>query len=123
MLESGSHTVLRETDGGVREVVVGDIMRRLVARTMAKQIAKKVEKSHSSFPARLDCKSRICECVAHILETIMAVDGCATVVSIDEVGAYDLISRNALSDGLLGMGQGDQTLFSRGVSLEARRRT
>ena len=39
---------LQKLDGGVREIV-GNILRRLVARTMAKQIAKKAGESHSPF--------------------------------------------------------------------------
>ena len=51
-----------------------------------------------------------CECVAHILQTITDMDSRATVVSIDGVGAYDLISRNAMLEGLLRTEQGDQIL-------------
>ena len=41
--------------GRVREVVVGDIMRRLVARTMAKQVAK-VDKATVPFQCALTTK-------------------------------------------------------------------
>ena len=34
----GQITALRQPDGGVREIVVGDIFRRLAARTIAKQV-------------------------------------------------------------------------------------
>ena len=45
---SGSHQdgqiiVLRKLTGGVRGIIVGDVFRRLVARTMAKQMAVRVE--------------------------------------------------------------------------------
>ena len=39
----GRLTALQKPDGGVRGIVVGDIFRRRVARTMAKQISKRVE--------------------------------------------------------------------------------
>ena len=84
-------------------------MRRLVARTMAKQIAKKAEKATAPFQYALTTKAG-CECVAHILQTITDMDERATVVSIDGVGAYDLISRNAMLEGLLRMEDGDQVL-------------
>ena len=45
----GRMTALSKTDGGVRGIVVGDIVRRLVARTMAKQIARKVEATTAPF--------------------------------------------------------------------------
>ena len=36
------------------------------------------------------------ECVAHILQTLTDADSEATVVSIDGIGAFDLVSRNAM---------------------------
>ena len=36
----GRMTALRKADGGVRGIVVGDLFRRLVSRTIAQQIAK-----------------------------------------------------------------------------------
>ena len=105
----GRLTALNKPDGAVREIVVGDVMRRLVARTMAKQVAKKAEEATAPFQYALTTKAG-CECVAHVLQTITDLDNRATVVSIDGVGAYDLISRNAMMEGLLRMEQGDQIL-------------
>ena len=62
----GRLTALSKPDGGVREIVVGDILRRMVARTMAKQINKKVE---APFQYALSTKAA-CECVAHIFQTV-----------------------------------------------------
>ena len=42
-------TALAKPDGGVRGIVVGDIFRRLVARTIAKQFAKKAEAATAPF--------------------------------------------------------------------------
>ena len=39
-------------------------------------------------------------CIAHIVQSLTDVDSNATVVSIDGVGAYDLISRNSMLRGL-----------------------
>ena len=76
----------------MRGIVVGDIVRRLVARTMAKQVAKQAEKATAPFQHALSTKAG-CECIAHIVQSLTDVDSNATVVSIDGVGAYDLISR------------------------------
>ena len=105
----GRLTALQKPDGGVRGIVVGDIMRRLVARTMAKQVAKEVEKATAPFQCALSTKAG-CECVAHIIQTSTDQDGEATVVSIDGLGAYDLISRRAMLEGLLRLDSGDQIL-------------
>ena len=43
-----------------------------------------------------------------MLQSMTDVDQAATVISIDGVGAYDLISRNAMMEGLLNMEDGDQ---------------
>ena len=102
-------TALSKPDGGVRGIVVGDILRRLVARTMAKQIAKKVEETTDPFQHALTTKAG-CECVAHILQTLTELNQETTIISIDGLGAYDLISRNAMMEGVLRMEDGDQIL-------------
>ena len=95
-------TALSKPDGGVRGTVVGDIIRRLVARSIAKQITKKVEAMTAPFQYALSTKAG-CECVAHILQSMTDLDPDTTITSIDGVGAYDLISRNAMLEGLLQM--------------------
>ena len=84
-------------DGGVRGIVVGDIFRRLVARTMAKQISKRVEAATAPFQYALKTKAG-CECVAHVLQTLTDLDPEATVMSIDGVG----ISCNAMFEAFSG---------------------
>ena len=70
----------------------------MVARTMAKQVAKKVEVATSPFQFGLSTKAG-CECVAHMLQSITDLDPEATIISIDGVGAHDHISRNAMLAG------------------------
>ena len=105
----GRLLALQKPDGGVREIVVGDILRRLVARTIAKHISEKVEVATAPFQYALETKAG-CECVAHVLQTLTDLDPEATILSIDGVGAYDLISHNAIFEGLLRMEGGDQIL-------------
>ena len=61
--EIGKVDNFEETRRGVRVIVVGDVMRRLVARTMAKQVAKKAEEATAPFQYALTTKAG-CECVA-----------------------------------------------------------
>ena len=63
--------------------------------------------SHRSLPVRLSTKAE-CECVAHMLQSLTDLNPEVTVTSIDGVGAYDLISRSAMLEGLLRMEGGDQ---------------
>ena len=45
MLRAGRLTALAKPDGGVRGIVAGDVIRRLVARTMGHQMAEIVERA------------------------------------------------------------------------------
>ena len=42
-----------------------------------------------------------CECISHVLQGLTELDHNATVVSIDGIGAFDLISRGAMLQVLL----------------------
>ena len=78
----GRLTALRKTDGGVRGIVAGDIVRRLVARTAPFQYAMSTRAG--------------CECVAHALQGITEMSATATIISIDGIIAYDIISRRGI---------------------------
>ena len=88
----GRMSALRKANGGVRGIAVGDVLRRLVARTIAQQIGAAVG----------------CECVSHTLQTLLDLDPRATVLSVDGVGAFDL--RNAMMAGLAHLEEGDKLL-------------
>ena len=105
----GRLTALRKDGGGVRGIVVGDMLRRVVARTMAQQVSKEVEEATSPFQYALTTRAG-CECVAHVLQTLTDLDEHATIVSIDGVGAFDLISRQSMLDGLSAMENGEKLL-------------
>ena len=92
-------TALQKPDGGVRGIVVGEIFRRVTARTIAQQYSKKVEVATAPFQYALKTRS-VCETVAHILQVLTELDPSSTVVSVDGIGAYDRISRNAMMRGL-----------------------
>ena len=94
----GRLMALQKPDGGVRGIVVGDIVRRLVAKTMAKQVAKQTEKA--TAPSSTPCPRK------QVVSALLNVDSNATIVSIDGVGAYDLVSWNSMLRGLLRMGRG-----------------
>ena len=101
-LRLGRMTALRKPSGGVRGIVVSDVFRRLVARTLAQQFAKKAETATAPFQYALSTRAG-CECVSHALQTLTDLDESATILSVDGVGAFDLISRRAMLEGLLNM--------------------
>ena len=61
-LRLGRMTALRKPSGGVRGIVVSDVFRRLVARTLAQQFAKKAETATAPFQYALSTRAG-CECV------------------------------------------------------------
>ena len=105
----GRLTALRKPDGGVRGIIVGDVLRRLVARTIAQQIADQVEAATAPFQYALKTRAGS-ECVAHILQHLTDLDPRATIVSVDGIGAFDLVSRNAMLRGLLSIEDGGKVL-------------
>ena len=108
-LRCGRLMALKKPDGGVRGIVVGDVMRRVVARTIAQQVADRVEEATSPHQYALKTKAG-CETVAHILQALTDADPNATVVSVDGIGAFDLISRNAMMKGVKRLVDGEQIL-------------
>ena len=105
----GRITALQKPNGGVRGIIAGDMIRRLVARTMSQQLSKAVERATSPCQHAFTTPSGG-ECIAHALQAITDLDERATVLSIDGIGAFDLISRGAMLDGLRSVAGGDSAL-------------
>ena len=108
MVRSGRLTALTKPDGGVRGIVAGDVIRRLVARTMAQQMAETVERATAPHQYALSSRAG-CECVAHVLQGLTEFDPETTVTSLDGIGVFDTISREAM---LRGLRQADDTSLS-----------
>ena len=93
-------------------MAVGDIPQEVVDRIRLGRLtalSQKTEKATAPFQCALSTKAG-CECVAHIVQALTDQDVNATVVTVDGVGTFDLISRNAMLEGLLRMEEGDQLL-------------
>ena len=93
VLKLGRITALQKARGGVRGIVAGDIVRRLVSRTMAQQLGPEVERATAPFQKAMRTRAG-CECVAHALQALCEVDPELTSLSIDGTSAHDSISRN-----------------------------
>ena len=94
----------------MRGIVAGDILRRLVGRTLAQQLGKAVELATSPFQYALPTRAGS-ECVAHVLQALTARNSEATIMSIDGISAFDLVSRKAMLEGLRRVPGGDQVLL------------
>ena len=99
IVRRGRMTDLRKDGGGVRGIVVGEVIRRLTARTIAQQLVPAVEACTAPFQYALSTRAG-CECIVHVLQTLTELDPEATVTSIDGISAYDSISRKAMLEGL-----------------------
>ena len=64
VIRLGRLTALQKPNGGVRGTVVGDIIRRLVATTIAQQFSSVVEQATAPFQYALSTKAGG-ECIAH----------------------------------------------------------
>ena len=102
-------TSLKKPSGGIRGIVESDVFRRLVARTLTQQFAKAGEVATGPFQYARVLRAG-CECVAHALQSMTELDESATILSVDGVGVFDLVSRNAIMQGLLHMEGGDKLL-------------
>ena len=109
VIRRGRMSALEKLGGGVRVIVAGDVVRRLVARTISQQLSRAVEAATAPFQFALSTPDG-CECVAHALQAFSEVDERATIMSIDGISAYDLISRRAMLSGFARMEGGRQAL-------------
>ena len=109
LLRMGRLTALQKPAGGVRVIVCGDTVRRLVARTIAQSMSAAVQTATSPFQYALTTKAGG-ECVAHAIQSLTDLSSRATVLTIDGISAYDSISRGVMLDGLSNVGGGDAVL-------------
>ena len=105
----GKMTALQKPKGGVRGIVSGDIIRRLVARTICQHLSSAVQVATAPFQYALSTKAGR-ECIAHALQVLTDLNPRTTIVSIDGVSAFDLISRGAMLTGLRSVPGGDSAL-------------
>ena len=81
----------------------------VIARTIAQEIGDAVQSATGPYQCALRTRAGT-ECVSHVLQTLVESDAHTTIVSIDGIGAFDLVSRNAMLRGLQEMDQGDRVL-------------
>ena len=70
----------------VRGIVAGDVVRRLVSRTIAQQLSAAVETATAPHQCALSTKAGT-ECIAHVLQSLTELHPEATVTLIDGIGA------------------------------------
>ena len=108
-IRMGRLTALRKADGGVRGIVAGDVVRRLVARTMSQQLMDAVQQATAPFQYAMATKAG-CECISHVLQALTELNPNATILSVDGMSAFDMMSRKAMLQGLSNIERGRAAL-------------
>ena len=99
-IRAGRIVALRKPNGRVRALVVGDVLRRLVGRTLAQQYASELQAACMPFQYGLSTRAGT-EALVRLLRVATEMDPRATVLSIDAVGEFDHVSRHAMLAGLM----------------------
>ena len=95
-LRVGRIVALQKPNGrGVRALVVGDVFRRLVGRTLAQSFAPQFQQACLPHQYGLSARAGT-EALTRVLRTAIEVDPRATILSVDAVGAFDHVSRQAM---------------------------
>ena len=108
-LRLGRMVALRKSNGKVRGIVAGDVFRRMVGRTIAQQLAPVFTQACSPFQYALSTRAGT-ECVAHAIRAVTERHPTATIVSIDGVGAFDHVSRQAILGNFMRLPRGAAAL-------------
>ena len=95
----GRMVAVRKPSGGVRGLVVGDVLRRLVSRTLAQQCAERFDVACQPYQYALSTRCGS-EALVHTLQYLTQTSPAVTVLSVDGVGAYDHVSRLAMLQAL-----------------------
>ena len=87
-----SITALKKRNGRVRGIAAGDTLRRLVAKTLARQSEEQLR--NAAMPANFGLADRSgTDGLVHMVRTLLGSDSSRTLISIDGVGAFDHVSR------------------------------
>lgn len=93
-------TALAKPNGGVRGIATGDVLRRLVSRTLARLHAAVFDAATRPFQFALQTRAGT-DCLASTLRVASELDPSAVIISLDGRSAYDCVSRSAFLDKLL----------------------
>ena len=95
ILKVGRLTALRKPNGKVRGISAGDILRRLVAKVLARQFQPIFRKSTSPFNFGLSNRAGT-DSLVHFVRFLLDEDPSRVVVSIDGIGAFDHVERRQI---------------------------
>ena len=95
----GRLVALSKPNGRVRGIVVGDLLRRVVARSLAQHHAHTFQQACSHHQYALSTRAGS-EAVVHAITSLTELEPTSTSRSIDGIGAYDTIARASMLQAL-----------------------
>lgn len=95
----GRLVAFQKPNGGVRGLVIGDVLRRVVSRCIAQLFAGPIHTACSPHQFALSTRSGT-GAVIHAHTTATGHDDRNAILSIAGIGAYDNISRSSMLEGL-----------------------
>ena len=95
----GRLVALQKPTGRIRGLVVGDLLRRVVSRSIAQHYGQTIHTACSPHQFALSTRAGT-EAVVHALTATTQLSTTQTILSVDGVGAYDTISRASMLRGL-----------------------
>ena len=95
----GRLVALSKPNGRVRGIVVGDLLRRVVARSLAQHHAHTFQQACSPHQYALSTRAGS-EAVVHAITSLTELEPTSTILSIDGIGAYDTIARASMLQAL-----------------------
>ena len=97
--DAPGHSTAHGPSSRVRGLAVGDVIRRLVGRTLAQQYHDEFEAATSPQQFGLASHAGV-EAAVHMIRALTDAHPSATVTQIDGVGAYDHIKRASMLSAL-----------------------
>ena len=88
-------TALSKPHGGVRGIVVGDVLRRGVSTTLARQYSTTFVDATAPAQFALGTRAGV-EAIVFMARSLAEADGDLVLLSLDGIGAYDHIKRAAM---------------------------
>ena len=92
---SARMTALLKRNGGVRGIATGTAFRRLVASCLARTYGGEIDEACAPFQYALRTRAGT-ECVGHLFRALTERDPNACILSVDGIGAYDHVRRDAM---------------------------
>ena len=108
-LSLGKLVAFQKPSGAVCGLVVGDFLRRLVARTIAQHFAQTFDRACHPYQFALATRAGS-EALVHSFQLATGADPTLIILSVDGIGAYDHVSRTTMLTALRQTAKANQAL-------------